>query len=169
MNNKILVVVILVVVFAGGYLAGGRAGGDSKTVIESQQKTISDLKSKIVALEYRALNETMSETVVEKPDGTKITTRNRETRVTEQREVAENRTETRTESAYSRTTNEIRRRLLGEFGVQETFDFRDFGRPETALYVQAGFPCLIFTCFGEISHSLTAGATVGSIGLKVSF
>ena len=146
-NSVIVAVVCLVIGFAIGRFQGPEKVETTETV-ETQREMIQSLQARIQSLSQENLKENVKTVVVEKPDGTKITTN---TRLTEKqtnrtqlstsdsslKENVESKSKKETVTTFSSNRNSFG--VRGSYLLPRTLD--------AEAYVKAGMKCFILNCY----------------------
>lgn len=165
--------IVAIVCLGIGFLIGLNQGPSKIEVdekIKVKSETISKLNSKIKKLTEQNLKESVRTVIVEKPDGTKVTTKER---VTEKRinvsefsnKSKEVKKEEKSESSkktvttYGSDRNALGIRPFYRFG--ENIDYE--------AYLKAGMKCFIFNCYAEGSYEFINKTVRTSIGIEYRF
>jgi len=166
-------IVIAVVALAIGFLIG-RSQGPEKVEhtekIEKQRQVITDLEKRIKSLREENLKESVKTVIVEKPDGTKVTTRTRDTekktnvtKLSDEKEKSDvkesTKIETKTVTVFHSNHNAV--------GVRPSYKL--FDRFEAEAYLKAGMKCFIFECYVEGSYAFVEKETRAIAGLEYRF
>lgn len=156
-----------------GFLVGKNQGPEkvqSTEEIRKKESIISELQSRIESLKKEQLKENVKTVVVEKPDGTKVTTRTRSTeRTTETAKLAE-----KEKSLQSNTELESKKKIVETFSSNHNAiglrpSYRLFSEFETEVYLKAGMKCFIFECYAEGSYLILSKSPRAVVGIEYRF
>lgn len=165
--------VIVLIVFLAGFLIGRTQGPERieiKEKVVDQSELIEEMKSRIESLKKENLKENVRTVIVEKPDGTKITTKTRATeKSTSTAELSDNNkstelkkkttTETETKKIFSSNHNAV--------GIRPHYEL--FSTFDAEVYVRAGTKCSFLECYIQGSYMLVEKTPAVSVGLEYRF
>ena len=165
--------IIFVFIFVLGFFLGKHNMPekiDLKEEVRKKDVLISGLQSRIESLKKESLKENVKTIIVERPDGTRVTTK---TRVTERESTHAKLA--KKEKAVMRSAE-----LISNKRITKTFSsnmnaigirpyyllFREF---EAEAYIKAGTKCFVFDCYAQGSFLVVGKEPALSVGIEYRF
>lgn len=170
-KNKYVIYLALIAI---GFIVGYKS--KPARVVETDnsneyEKVINNLKSKIEKMSNENLKENVKTVTIEKPDGTKVTTKTRATekntnvtKITQEKDNSKNTKSLKIE----RKTETINSENLNAVGLKYQYSVTDFSL-SPAAYVQASMKCFIFRCYVEGQYLITDRNIMASAGIELRF
>lgn len=140
---------------------------ESETKVSEQQKIIAELESKVKFLESSKKDERVVETITEKADGTKVTTRTIEK--TETKRVVSN--EEKQSNSRTDTSRETEQKVTTTFSSnRNAIGFRGSTALDAEVFLETGMECLfVLRCYAEASYNVIDSGVKATVGLKFTF
>ena len=170
MKKSVAIAVVCLVV---GFFVGKSQGPEkieTTETVDRQTKLISELQKRIESLTQENLKENVKTVVVEKPDGTKVTTRTRNTEKSTNTTKLSKEKESNTIDEVVRTEKKVVTTFSSNhnaIGVRPSYKL--FDRFEAEAYVKAGMKCFIFECYVEGSYGFIAEEVRAIAGIEYRF
>lgn len=156
-----------------GFLFGRFQGPEKVEIVEKsvdQSELIRDLQSRIESLKKENLRENVRTVVVEKPDGTRVTTRTRETEKTTSETKLSDKKESSEESKLSsreKKTIETFSSKRNSFGVRGSYKL--FTEIDGEVYLRAGMACAFLDCYVQGSYFIRSKSPAVAVGIEYRF
>lgn len=168
-------IVIGIVLLGLGFFIGLKQGPEKVETteeIEQHKNTITQLQLKIEKLSEESLKENVRTVIIEKPDGTKITTKVRNTETLRKNVTLSNKTKIANiieSTKTARTSKTTYRSNHNAFGVRPSFVFNS-NQIKAEIYFEAGVDCLfIFECYVEGAYEVIDKGLKVSAGFEYRF